>query len=1037
MTNQYSLGGKRSFAKEWMVLCAALVLFALQTAHHLYQTRKLIEQDAIGRLENHSLVLKEVVERRLASINATLLHLRDIAPARIAGKEGREVLVRELGALRNILDTVRTLAVLDADGVVVATSRTELTGTNFSQREYFDALKKQPRPDRLHVSPPFTTAMGVYTLNLVRPIYDRQGDFAGIVAATIDVVNLGKLIEAMHPTEGTRLSINHGDGTLLVLVPESANAKPGSNVNKPGTFFRRHVDSGQPESLMQGVSGMMGKDSILSMRTLQPTALAMDAPLMITAARNQDDILAPWYVQLYWRLALFVLVAALLTVALRLYQRQVGRAHDALASLIAAFPDGVAVRNQAGDIVLANDQARNMLGPEALPERLRTLAGGADPQHAEIQFVDAAGAGRWVELLSAPLVWDGAPAIAVSIRDITERKIAEEQLGKLAKAVDQSPESIVFTDLDGRIEYVNAAFLHITGYAWDEVIGQNPRILQSGETPPERYREMWANLRAGRPWRGEFINRRKDGSIYLEQASIVPIRQADGRITHYVAVKLDVTELRRNERELSAYRDGLERLVGERTTELAAAKEVAETANQAKSSFLANMSHEIRTPMNAILGLTYLLLQGDLPADQADKVHKVAGAANHLLQIINDILDLSKIEAGKLQLEEMPFSPGEVIHSVANMIRDRAAGQGLILNVDAEALPWSLLGDEMRLRQVLLNFSSNALKFTEHGSITISGRVMSDEDGIVECRFSVTDTGIGIAAGQIERLFKPFEQLDNSTTRRYGGTGLGLVIARHLARLMGGDVGVDSAKGVGSTFWITTRLQRAVAEPRAATSEPGDGMRMIGRVLLAEDEPANREIGCVLLNSVGIEVVAVGDGAAAVEEVKKGNIDLVLMDLQMPVMDGLAATTWIRALPEGGHVPIVALTANAFPSDRERCLQAGMDDFLAKPVEPDTLYATLARYLQVIVPLRGGVTLPEASPPDMAPGELIAELRAVHALLATGNSQAGRQFEKIRAAVRVCFPDESRQLSRMIELYNFEPALVLVDDLLSRLQKNH
>ncbi|MCG2579177.1 PAS domain S-box protein [Dechloromonas sp. XY25] len=1013
------------------MLVAALILFALQTAYHLYQTRKMIEQDAIGRLENHSLVLKEAVERRLAAINATLLHLRQTASAKMASKESRDAAVQEIGDLLNILNSVRTLSVLNADGTVIASNRSELIGQNFAQREYFGALKKQPRPDRLHVSPPFTTVMGVYTMNVVRPIYDRQGAFAGIVSATIDVVNLGKLIEAMHPSEGTRLSVNHGDGTLLVLVPESANAKPGTNVNKPGTFFRRHVESGQPDSLMHGVSGMLGVDSILSMRTLQPAELGMDAPLMITAAHKLDDILAPWYEQLYGRAALFLLVAAALTVALHLYQRQAGRARDVLAALIAAFPDGVVVRNQAGDIVLSNEQARAMLGPEALAERLRAVADGAGPQHAEIQFVDATGAKRWAELLSAPLAWEGAPGVAVSIRDITERKIGEEQLGKLVKAVDQSPESIVFTDLDGTIEYVNAAFLSISGYTWDEVIGQNPRILQSGETPPERFREMWASLSAGRPWRGEFINKRKDGSLYLEQASIVPIRQADGRITHYVAVKLDVTDLRRNERELAAYRDGLERLVGERTTELAAAKEAAESANQAKSSFLANMSHEIRTPMNAILGLTYVLLQGDLAADQADKVNKVAGAANHLLQIINDILDLSKIEAGKLQLEEMPFSPGELIHSVANMIRDRAAGKGLTLTVDAEELPWSLLGDEMRLRQVLLNFSSNALKFTEHGCITIAGRVLAEQDGMVECRFSVSDTGIGIAPGEIERLFKPFEQLDNSTTRRYGGTGLGLVIARHLARLMGGDVGVDSIKGTGSTFWITTRLRRAAGEPRVV-AEPSDRLRMIGRVLLAEDEPTNREIGCVLLNNVGIEVVAVGDGAAAVEEVRKGKIDLVLMDLQMPVMDGLTATTWIRALPAGGHVPIVALTANAFPSDRERCLQVGMDDFLAKPVEPDALYATLARYLQVIVPLRSGGARSEP-PPVIDPGELVAELQGVRALLATGNSQAGRQFEKIRAAIRQRFPDDSRRLSRMIELYNFEPALVLVDELLSRL----
>ncbi|MDE2442038.1 MAG: PAS domain S-box protein, partial [Betaproteobacteria bacterium] len=822
MSNRSTHGDKRSFAKEWMLLLAALALFALQTAYHLYQTRKLIEQEAISHLENHSLVLKEVVERCLAGIDVALIHLRDTAPAKMSGKDGGKALAGELGALLNILDTVRTLAIFDAKGTMIAANRPELVGQSFSQREYYQVLKKQPHPDRLHVSPPFTTVMGVYTFNLARPIYDAQGAFAGLVSATVDVVSLGKLIEAMHPSEGTRLSIDTGDGTLLVMVPPDVNAKPGTNVNKPGTFFRRHVDGGQMDSLMYGMSGMLGVESIVSMRTLQPGELIMDAPLMISSARNLNDILVPWRELLQRRVALFLLVAVLLAIALRLFQRKVGRAEEALASLIAAFPDGVVVRNLAGEILLSNDRAHRILGEEALAEHLRVLADGADPQHVEIQFIDAAGCGRWAELLSAPLLWEGAPAMAVSIRDITERKATEEQFGKLAKAVDQSPESIVFTDLDGKIEYVNAAFLRVTGYSWDEVIGHNPRILQSGETPPERFREMWSSLAAGRPWRGEFVNKRKNGSTYLEQASVVPIRQSDGKITHYVAVKLDVTEQRRNERELAVYREGLERLVSERTTELALAKEAAETSSLAKSNFLANMSHEIRTPMNAILGLTYLLLRYDLPTEQADKVHKIAGAANHLLQIIDDILDLSKIEAGKMQLEEAPLSPGDVLHSVANLIRDRAAGKGLTLNVDAEALPRSLLGDEMRLRQVLLNFSSNALKFTEHGSITISGKVVADDGELAECRFSVTDTGIGIAADQVDRLFKPFEQLDNSTTRRYGGTGLGLVIAGHLAHLMGGEVGVESTQGVGSTFWISTRLRRSIAEVRSAVAQPAD-----------------------------------------------------------------------------------------------------------------------------------------------------------------------------------------------------------------------
>jgi len=616
-------------------------------------------------------------------------------------------------------------------------------------------------------------------------------------------------------------------------------------------------------------------------------------------------------------------------------------------------------------------------------------------------------------------------------------EVAEQDLRRLSTAVEQSPASIVITDLEARITYVNQAFTESSGYRVDEVLGRNPSVLQSGDTPPATYRDMWATVAAGKVWRGEFLNRHKSGSPYIELATISPVRQADGRITQYVAVKQDITEQRRAENELASYRQHLEQLVDLRTHELAAAKESAEAANQAKSAFLANMSHEIRTPMNAIIGLNYLLLQSPLNDDQRDKLRKASNAAEHLLQVINDILDLSKIEAGKIVLDRHLFSPADILKSVAVVIRDQAIGKGLRVSIENGNLPPHLLGDATRLRQVLINFAGNALKFTDHGSISLSGTVMSHEETSVICRFAITDTGIGIRPEDIARLFNPFEQLDASTTRRFGGTGLGLAIARHLAELMGGEVGVSSAPGEGSTFWISARLEIAdvaASQARAESALPFEAGRAPGRILLVEDEEVNREIGCEILRSAGLRVDTASNGEEAVERFQEGGFDLILMDLQMPVLDGIEATRRIRALPDGGKIPIIALTANAFLEDKNRCLEAGMNDFLAKPVDPTTIYATLSRYLAGVDP--SGPSLREATEmptnrPD--PDTLSLDLATLADHLKFGNVEASVLFIRLQRAIQAAFPDDYQELRRAIESFDYESALPLTMALLARL----
>ena len=528
---------------------------------------------------------------------------------------------------------------------------------------------------------------------------------------------------------------------------------------------------------------------------------------------------------------------------------------------------------------------------------------------------------------------------------------ANAALHELSQVVEQSPQGIVITDPASQIEYVNQAFLRHSGYDRSELVGQSMRMLQSGRTPAATFERLRQALGRGEACKCEFINRRKDGSEVTEFVVISPLRQADGQVTRYVSVHEDVTEKKRLGQELDRHRHHLQELVASRTAELELARASADTANRAKSSFLANMSHEIRTPLNAVIGLTYLLRQDQPTPLQQQRLDKIDTAAQHLLVVINDILDLSKIEAGHLQLEEADFELLDLIEDVRRLTADAAQMHGLALRVSAPGQRLWLRGDATRLRQALLNYAGNAVKFTERGSVSVAVHV-EDAGDPVRLRFEVCDTGVGVAADQLPRLFASFAQADASTSRRYGGTGLGLAITQRLVQLMGGEVGVRSTQGQGSVFWFTVTLPRGrVAAPDAAAAQAADVEERLRRghtgtrVLLVEDNPINREVAEVLLGEVGLVVDAVETGRRAVEAVDEHAYALVLMDMQLPELDGPEATRQIRAHARHAALPILAMTANAFAEDRRTCLAAGMNDFVSKPVNPHDLYATLLRWL--------------------------------------------------------------------------------------------
>ena len=457
----------------------------------------------------------------------------------------------------------------------------------------------------------------------------------------------------------------------------------------------------------------------------------------------------------------------------------------------------------------------------------------------------------------------------------------------------------------------------------------------------------------GQPYDIELCGMRPNGEKRYCHILGFPERNASGKIVRLAGSLQDITERKNAEKALREANESLERRVAERTQELVEARNLAEAANVAKSAFLANMSHEIRTPLNAISGMCYLVQRSGVTPQQAQYLEHANAASTHLLQIISDILDISRIEAGKFVFHEEPVDVQAIAENVITMLVSEAQAKHLQLTVDIRRLPSSLIGDATRIRQALLNYASNAIKFSDNGLITVRAQIETEDDQGVLLRFEVEDHGIGIPAEAIDRLFVPFEQVDNSMTRQYGGTGLGLAITRRLAELMGGSAGVCSEVGQGSTFWFTARLKHGVANALSSQPVSGDAglerrlqASLQGRrVLIVEDDPINQNVVKLLLETIGLAYDLADNGAVAVAKAAQTDYALMLMDMQMPIMGGLEATCRIRQLPRGNGVPIVAMTANAFAEDRDRCLAAGMNEFIAKPCEPAKLFQIMLKCL--------------------------------------------------------------------------------------------
>ncbi|HSD57214.1 MAG TPA: PAS domain S-box protein [Methanotrichaceae archaeon] len=514
-----------------------------------------------------------------------------------------------------------------------------------------------------------------------------------------------------------------------------------------------------------------------------------------------------------------------------------------------------------------------------------------------------------------------------------DRKQAEERVLFQASLLDQVRNSVIATDLHGTIIYWSRFAEALYQWKAEEILGKN---IAKTIVPKEKsylIREVMAQITSSGYYEAELLVRRKDGNIFPAIYTYSLLKDLEGKHIGYVSVSIDLTERKKIERDLRL------------------AKELAESAAKAKSDFLANMSHEIRTPMNAVIGLTGLLQRTDLNKEQQDYVETIRSSGNSLLSVINNILDFSKIDSGKVELEAQPFNLRDCVEDSLDLVATEASKKGLNLaySIDTSA-PGTIMGDPVRLRQILINLLSNAVKFTDSGEVmmAVSGRKLEGNDH--EVHFAIKDTGIGISKDRMNQLFKPFSQMEPSTTRIYGGTGLGLAISKRLVEMMGGRIWAESEVGNGSTFHFTILVAATAAKPASSMTialQPQTDLKLSQspalRILLAEDNPVNQKVAMQMLRKIGYEADVAANGLEVLQALERQPYDIILMDVQMPEMDGLEAAKNIRERWHNGP-KIIAITAYALEGDRDRCLNVGMDDYISKPIQMDELQSKLVKW---------------------------------------------------------------------------------------------
>jgi len=780
----------------------------------------------------------------------------------------------------------------------------ERYGKDFSVREYFQHTIKTQKP---YISKPYSSSRPPYApaLMFTAPIFNKQGELVAVLGGSVSLINenmLGRLANVRIGKTGY-LYLYSTDRTMIIHPNKNRILKqdvpPGAN-----KLF---------DAAIKGFEGTgetvnsMGVHVIASFKRLNTVdwILAANYPVKEAFAPIYKN---RWYMVGYTSLCIMLSISVIL----------------------------VLMRKFLTPLTELSIQAEKIGKTDDGKEHIKIDAGG------EIQAL-AVSFNKMLERLNKRQV-----ALQESLSAIKKR---EDEIIKLSRAVEYSSAVVIITDAKGTIEYVNPKFVNVTGYQREEVVGKTPSILKSGKTNADEYKTLWDTINSGKEWTGIFLNKKKDDQYYWASASISPIKDSDGVITHFVGIQEDITAIK------------------EAGEELKKAKEAAEAANIAKSDFLASMSHEIRTPMNAIIGMSDLLLDTPLTDEQKKYVEVFKTAGENLLNLINDILDLSKIETGHIELETTEFNIHELIEKTCDIMAFRAHTKEIELVYHiAPDVPVFLSGDPARLRQILVNLIGNAIKFTEKGEVVVAvQRTVSSEqkpeewvrgcedssakhpeDSQINILFSIRDTGIGIPEDKIHAIFDKFTQADTSTTRKYGGTGLGLPISKRLVELMGGNIWVESIKNKGSTFYFTAVFTLSITD-NISKSLPVVDLNNL-KVLIIDDNATNRFILNEILTLWGARITEADNGIAGIELIKQAKQEgdpykLVLLDHRMPGMDGFEVAAHIKDDSELGGMTLMMLTSDNKSGDIARSKKLGISGYMLKPIKRSELEEAIKRAL--------------------------------------------------------------------------------------------
>lgn len=867
---------------EWLLLFASLLALGGAFGYSLYTDFDDTHALALERLTSRALVLEKNMTSLIRQVNRSLQSLSKDLPQWQRQPDAVQQVNHHLQHISETLIGVRTLLVLDAHGRTSFSNQPELLGQNFSTMPWFQATLSHHDPKILHIVPPFTSKTGDVALVLLHAMAKPDGSFAGVIVARVSSEYFGTLLESILADSDMRSIITHGDGKILMMMPEQKEFM-GRDQSAPNSLFTRHQKSGQAQSVFTGVSTLTGDLRLLVFQNIRPDDLSLDKPLVVSISRQTSMIYGHWNKEFQVILVLFGVITLGSLLSLRWHQRHRSNAEK-------------------------------------------------DLQH-ERQ------ASQWAE---------------------SERTHSEALLESIFKT---SPDALLISNPQGLIVMANQQAERLLSYSVEDLVGSSIDTLV-----PDRVRARHPALRnqfvADPAHRimvkdREVVVRRKDGSECAVEISLSVVETSPGR---YIAVALrDITErlaatrtlkahlaeLTDAQLELVQHRDHLEQLVDTRTQELNIAKDVAESANRAKSEFLSNMSHELRTPMNAIMGFGQILeYDSKLNSEQLDYVHEIMTASRHLLVLINEVLDLARIESGRSELFLEPVGLTCLFKECVDLIRPLAQARQITLTQDA-VVGQSVRADHVRLKQVLLNLLSNAVKYNNPGGVIHLG-VQSASGQML--RICVADHGPGVAPEKVANLFQPFSRLVGEHSG-IEGAGIGLTISQKLMEAMKGAIGFENTDGGGATFWIALQNADADSEAMPTTVDdvrhtPADSKQQY-LVLCIDDNPTNLKlVEHMLIGHEHIHLIAALTPQLGMALASAHLPDLILLDINMPIMDGYEVLQMFKADPHLKAIPVIAITANAMQKDIDRSMAAGFTDYLTKPLDIRHFLKTIDCILQ-------------------------------------------------------------------------------------------